>query len=116
MESAGAEAQNAREGGRKRVRPGPDPARPAVTSTLLAGLWLQLYWLFAELGTTRNDLQSSELFAELVTPGVTIWRAWPCLSFVESGFICGARRRQERQVLLLFVVSTEGIPLGSSVC
>lgn len=92
------------------------PTWPAVTSALLAALWLQLYWLLAELGTVHHDLQSSKLFAELVTPGVTIWRAWPCLSFVESGFICGARRRQETQVLLLFVVSTEGVPLGSSVC
>lgn len=88
------------------------PTRLAVTSSLLAALWVQLHWLLAELGTARPYLQSSELFAELVTPGVTVWRAWHCLSFGESGFICGARRRQERQVLLLFVVSTQGIPLG----
>lgn len=58
--------------------------------------------LFAELGAVCrachpgcHHLESMALFF--------IW---------ESGFICRAQRHQERQVLSLFVVSTEGMPLG----
>ena len=112
MESARAEAQNAGEGGRRRVRPGPGSdttgrdllsAGRALGAAALAacGAWHRAS-LFAELGAVCRACHPGCHHLESVALFV-IW---------ESGFICGARRRQERQVLLLFVVSTEGMPLG----
>lgn len=107
---------------------GPMSEITSHTPNLLPTPPLQLYWLFAKLGTVHHYLQSLELFARLVPACATIWRTWHCWSLLEFGFIYRVLLLlgEAYTVRVLFVVlvtvsagvvmPTEPIRPGSSVC